>query len=276
MEPLMNPLPHRRAGWIRWAAMALMVYVLLGAALYVFQDSLVFQPRRLPASYSFQFSRPFREINLPINDTDRINCVLFTVPHPRGLVLYFHGSAGNLTTYVKYLPVFLNHGYEVLLSDYPGYGKSRGNRSEADLYRQAGWVYQLALNYVHPDSLILYGKSLGSAMASYLARHKPCKALILECPLYNNVVLAGRYFPIYPVSWMLKYRFPVNRFIQKTAAPILIFHGTRDRVIPFREVSGLIPSLKSKDRFVSIPGGGHSNLYASPIYQHVMDSTLNR
>ena len=262
--------------WMRLALAAFLIYALLGAVLYLFQDRLVFQPRRLSQNYRFHFRHPFREFNLPINDTDRINCVLFTQPHPRGLVLYFHGSAGNLQSYVRYLPVFFRHGYQVLITDYPGYGKSRGSRSESDLYRQAIWVYDLALNYTHPDSLILYGKSLGSAMAGYLASHKPCKELILECPMYNNVVLSERYFPMFPVSRMLRYRFPVDRFVRRTGVPIVIFHGTRDRVIPFSEVSGLIALLKPQDRFVSIPGGGHSNLYASPIYRRVMDSVLSR
>ena len=94
-------------------------------------------------------------------------------------------------------------------------------------------------------------------MAAYVAAHEPCRDLILECPFYDYVQLVRRYLPIYPVAWMLRYRFPVNEFVQRTPAPILIFHGRKDEIIPYRfyATEMILASSGLKKRFVTLVQG---------------------
>ncbi|TAM97873.1 MAG: alpha/beta hydrolase [Chitinophagaceae bacterium] len=261
---------------IRIILLFIVLYALAGLLLYQYQASIILRGTRLPSNYTFHFDYPFREFNLPLTNTDRLNMVLFEADSAKGMVVYFHGNTDNLVDFAKYAPIFLKQGYDVLMMDYPGYGKSTGPNTERDLYNDALISYQLARSYFSADSIILYGKSLGTAMASHVASLHPCKMLILECPLYNFDMLAKRYFRIYPVSMLLHYHFPVYRFIRHTFSPIVIFHGRKDRVIPYRQSEKLKPYLKKGDEYITLPDGHHNDLYSQPLYQHVMDSLLDR
>jgi pimeloyl-ACP methyl ester carboxylesterase len=251
-------------------------YVIAGILLYRYQKKLLFKPVKLEKGYVFRFNPPFREFNIPLNDTDRLNGVLLRAPDPRGIIIYFHGNKGNITDYGNAVSAFTSQHYDVLLMDYPGYGKSTGPDGEQDLYRDATVIYQLATSYFKPDSIIIYGRSLGTAMASELASRHYCRALVLECPFYSFDALARHYLPIYPVNWLLKYHFPVYRFLQRVRVPVIIFHGTRDGLIPHKQTRKLKALLKPGDRFVSIPGGHHNDLPRFPLYSRVMDSLLAR
>lgn len=261
---------------IRIILLLIVLYALAGLFLYQYQSSVILRGTTLPLNYTFHFNYPFKEFNIPLNDTDKLNMVLFKADSPKGIVVYFHGNTSNLVHFAKYAPVFLQHRYDVLMMDYPGYGKSRGPRSEQDLYNDALVTYQLARSYFPADSIIVYGKSLGTAMASRVASLHPCKMLILECPLYDFDMLAKRYLRIYPVSMLLHYHFPVYRFVQHVFCPVVIFHGKKDRVIPYRQAEKLKPYLKQGDAFITLPHGGHNNLYDQPLYRQVMDSLLSQ
>jgi pimeloyl-ACP methyl ester carboxylesterase len=261
---------------IRIILLLIVIYLLAGLFLYQYQSSVILRGTKLPRNYTFHFDYPFKEFNLPLNDTDRLNMVLFEADSAKGVVVYFHGNTSNLVHFARYVPVFLQHRYDVLMMDYPGYGKSTGPNTEHDLYNDALVTYQLARSYFPADSIILYGKSLGTAMASHIASLHPCRMLILECPLYNFDMLARRYFRIYPVSMLLRYHFPVYRFMQHTFCPVVIFHGKKDRVIPYRQAEKLKPYLKKGDEFITLQHGDHNDLYYQPLYQQVMDSLLSK
>lgn len=266
---------NRVARIIRIILLIIVLYALAGLLLFQYQANLILRGTTLPKNYSFHFDYPFKEFDLPLNDTDKLNVLMFVADSAKGAVVYFHGNTGNIITFSKYVPIFLKHHYSVFMMDYPGFGKSTGPNTEHDLYNDALVTYQLARSYFPADSIILYGKSLGTAMASEVATTKPCKMLILECPLYNFDLLAKRYFRIYPVSFMLRYHFPVYRFIQHTFVPIVIFHGKKDRIIPYRQAKRLKPFLKKGDEFYTLPRGCHNNLFYQPLYQHTMDSLLS-
>lgn len=255
--------------------MILFLYVVGGLLLYKYQRRLVLRPDKLPRSFQFDFPVPFREYNLPLTDTDRLNMVWLHADSARGIVVYFHGNTGNIVQAYPHAEPFLKNRYDVLIVDYPGFGKSTGADGEPDLYRDAVVTYQLARTRFQPDSIVIYGKSLGTAMASYVAAHEPCRDLILECPFYDYVQLARRYIPIYPVGRMLRYKFPVYEFVRHTSAPILIFHGKKDEIIPYRFSRRLKPLLKASDRYITFPDGHHNDLAAQPGYTAAIDSVLS-
>lgn len=252
------------------------LYIIIGLLLFRFQKKFTFRPTKLPDSYQYEFSGAFKEFNLPLNDTDRLNMVWLKTERPKGVVIYFHGNTGNIVSASRSAVHFLRSHFDVLELDYPGYGKSTGPNSELDLYHDALEAYKLARSYYPGDSIVLYGKSLGTAMASYVASKEPCRALVLECPFYSYDRLVSRYVPIYPVRWMLQYHFPVYQYIQHTRAPVLIFHGKKDEVIPFRQSRKLKAFLKPGDRYIAFPEGQHNDLTAQPGYQEALDSLLAR
>lgn len=251
------------------------IYIVGGLFLYRYQRRFIFRPEKLPAGYRFDFPVPFREFNLPLNDTDLLNVVWLEAKESRGVVLYFHGNMGNIVGAAAHAGPFLDNHYDVLLVDYPGYGKSTGPREEQDLYNDALVSYQLARSRYPADSIVVYGKSLGTALAAYVASKEPCRDLVLECPFYDYTRLVRHYVPIYPVSWLLRYQFPVYDYVRHTTAPVLIFHGKKDEVIPYRNAVRLKSVLKTGDRFIPFLSGHHNDLARQPGYREVMDSVLS-
>lgn len=252
----------------------LVVYVLAGALLYFFQKKLIFHPIVTAADATYHFDVPFQEMNIRVNDKTTINAILFKAEQPRGIVVYFHGNAQNVSYYAYVSQYFAKHGYEVLMMDYPGFGKSTGPLTEDDLYADALQMYQVARSRFSPDSIIIYGRSLGTGIAAQLASIRDCKRLVLEAPYYNLTDMAMKMAPIYPYGFMLNYKFPTNEYLQKVTAPVTIIHGTDDRTVPYESGMKLKEYFKKGDSFITIPGAGHNNLKEYPLFGKTVEGLV--
>ncbi len=259
-----------------WGKAVIIVYCSIGIALYYLQEKLMFHPEPLPRDYIYNFNIPFKEINIPMNSRDTLNLVQFfpKAGIVKGVVLYFHGNRGNINRYVKYAQNFTKNDYEVWMADYPGYGKTTGKLSEENLYKQALEVYKLAHSKFSEDSIIIFGKSLGSGIASWLASKKSCKRLILETPYYSMPDLFSHYAPIYPTAAMAHFKFPTFRYLQEVKAPVTIFHGNEDDVIPYDKGYKLTKEFKPGDELITIEKGKHNNLNDFPQFRKKLDSLL--
>lgn len=252
---------------LRWVKIIIFIYCLLGVLIYLFQDRAFFRPVAVDKNKAYNFNQPHKEVMLPYNEQSEISIVQFTTDTlPKGVVLYFHGNRTNISRYAKFAPVFTQHGYEVWMIDYPGYGKSTGEFTEKMLYDWALVLYKLARVRFSPGSIVIYGKSLGSGIAAQLASVRDCKQLILETPYYDFPSVAGQYLPVYPVRRMIHFKIPTYQYLQKVTAPITIFHGTSDGVIWHSNASRLKRFLKPQDKFISIQGGSHNDLAGRPEY----------
>ena len=262
--------------FLRWLKIGVLLYSLIGIILYYLQEYFLFHPEKLDSNYAYHFDGPFEELKIPGNQTDTISLVKFFPVDSvrRGVVLYYHGNKQNIGRYARFAKNFTQHGYEVWMEDYPGFGKSRGKRTEDKLYEQAMQVWQMAKSKYGELNIILYGKSLGTGIASYVASQTDCKRLILETPYYSIPDLFKTYAPIYPAASMSVYQLPIYQFMEEVKMPVTIFHGTKDRVIPFFCAAKLIAELKPVDRFIMIPGGTHHNLNEYPVMQRTLDSLL--
>jgi alpha-beta hydrolase superfamily lysophospholipase len=261
----------------RWVIVLLTIYVLGGALIYFFQDKVLFRPEELPADHAYNFPGPFKEINLDVGPDKKLAIVQFTVPDSmcKGVVLYFHGNKRNIERYAPLASYFTKNNYEVWMMDYPGYGKSTGERTEAILYEDALTLYKMARSRFAKDSIVLYGKSLGTGIASQLASVRDCRKLILETPYYDFPSMLRQYLPVYP-GWLIRYKFPTHEYLPKVTAPITIFHGTKDGVIRYSNAKKLKPFLKKTDEFITIEGGSHNDLYESDKILQKLDSLLSR
>ncbi len=260
---------------LNWSGYLILAYVICGIALYYLQDRLIFHPVKLDKSYAMAIDQPFEEVNLEVNEKKNIHILQLTVPDSirRGVILYFHGNAGNNEKFAKFTSSFTQHGYEVWLMDYPGFGKSTGSISEEILYDDAKLLYSLASSQFGRDSIIIYGYSIGTGIASYLASVRDCRQLILEAPFYDIHSVMKRVAFMYPISILSKYRFPNYLYLEMVKAPVTIFHGTKDGTIPYKNSKRLkneIPSIN----LITIEGGGHNNLSTFSEYQNSLDSLL--
>ena len=240
------------------------------------QKKALFRPTKLAADYTFVFDHAFEEIFLDTPDGARLNLVRFPSDRStrRGVVLYFHGNRGNLQRWGKMYPDFTSRGYDFVAPDYRGYGKSTGEPTERTLYEDARLVYDWLRNEYPASQVILYGRSLGTAMACFLAAHVRARKVILETPFDSIRGLIASHLhrddiPLRPALF-----FPNDRHLRQSVLPVLLLHGTADRVVPYPSAARLQTSLKPGDEFVTIPNGAHHNLREFDLYQQKLSAWL--
>lgn len=269
----------KRKKVFRWLKVLLLLYGIIGIAVYYLQDTLLFHPVPVGKQTAYHFTQPYNEIDLNYNKETNLDIIQFRSVTPdtsRGVVLYFHGNKENVRHYAPYATDFTSQGYDVWMMDYPGFGKSTGKFTEENLYKYALVLYKLARSRWAPDHIIIYGKSLGTGMAAQLASVRDCRRLILECPYYSMTSLARRYLFLYPVGSMLHYRFPTNEYLPAVTAPVTIFHGTDDGVVAYGNASRLKKLLKPGDEFITIEGGGHNDLHKYPMFRERLEAVMRK
>jgi fermentation-respiration switch protein FrsA (DUF1100 family) len=251
------------------------LYAMIGTSLYFIQEKILFRPTVLSQDYAYQFSENFEEIFLTTNDNAVINAIHFKVNEPKGVILYFHGNAGDLSRWGTIAEYFVKQKYDVFIMDYRTYGKSTGTLSEKALYEDAQLCYNHLIEGYRADDVIVYGRSLGTGIATYLASKNKTKQLILETPYYSMVDVAQHRFPFFPVKYLLKYQLPTFEYIQNVECPIAIFHGTNDGVVPFESGKKLFEMLpRGRGIFIEIEAGGHNNLSDFDDYKNGIKNIL--
>lgn len=251
------------------------LYLALGLVIFLLQERLIFLPEDLPNDYNYSFDAEFDEHFITMEDGAVINALHFTQAESKGLIVYFHGNAGNLARWGEVVYPFVELGYEVFIIDYRGYGKSSGERNQQVMLSDADAIYKYAFQLASEENIILFGRSLGSAFASYLAGKNQPSMVILETPFYSLKDVAKDIIPIYPIDFLLSYNYKNYAALQSCIAPISIFHGTRDEVVDYASGKKLYESLSGKEaQFYTIEGGHHNDLSTFPSYWESMKQVL--
>lgn len=241
--------------------------VLYGAALlilYLRQHNFIFYPTVLSQGYPFSEFSNVKEIILKRTPHSLWHALHFQVEDPKGIVLYFHGNTGDISTWGHNAEIFRKLRYAVLMPDYPGYGKSQGRLTEKQINNQALSAYNWALNYFSAENIILLGRSLGTGPATQLATQVESKLLILETPYTSIPDMGKEIMKIFPVEGMLKFRFNNFKKITKTKAPVFIFHGTKDELIPFAMAKKI---AAEKGKLITLSDAGHNNFHEFELYK---------
>ncbi len=234
----------------------------------------MFLPTTLKQDYNYQFNYPFEELFFETDKDAKINALHFKTENPKGVILYFHGNAGDLSRWGKITEYFVAKDYDVLVMDYRTYGKSVGRLSENAFYKDAQYCYDYLLNQYLEKEISLYGRSLGTGIASYLASKNQPRQLILETPYYSILDVAEHRFSMFPVKYLLKYKFPTYAHLLDTNCPITIIHGTEDAVVPYTSGKKLLKLKVSHLDFITIEGGNHNNLIEFEAYHKAIKTKL--
>lgn len=253
----------------------LAIYIMVGATLYFLQEKFLFLPETLPLDYSYNLNYDFDEYFLDTPNKGVINALHIKANNPKGAILYFHGNAGSLKRWSEIAEYFVALNYDVFIMDYRTYGKSKGVLSEQDMYTDAQACYNKLKQFWAEDDIVVYGRSLGSAMATKVASTNNPKHLILETPFYNILDVAKSRFPVFPVKKLLKYQFPNNEHIKGVNCSISIIHGTNDNVVPIKSGEKLFNiSNKTKTKFTVVENGSHNNLVNFNTYHNFIKEIL--
>ena len=248
--------------------------VLLTVVAYFVQDKFIFKPEKLPADFKFSYDAPFVELFFDIEPGVRINGLHFYVKDPLGLILYFHGNSRSIKGWAKYARDFYRYGYDVVLVDYRGFGKSTGKRSEAKMLSDMQFVYQRLAQQYHEHHILVYGRSIGSGFAAKIASENSPRYLILDAPYYNFKKVVKRFLPLLPVKYVLRYHLRTDRWIRHVNCHTYIIHGTKDWLIPVRHSEKLQQLNPGKITLLRINGGGHNNLPSFPEYHNFIRDIL--
>lgn len=252
------------------------IYAILCGGLYFFQENLIFHPRQLPQDYTFEFQNDFEEVWLDALDGARLHGLHFTIENPKGVIVYFHGNAGDLSRWGELVQPLLKKQYNVVVMDYRGYGKSSGELTQEALYKDSLLWYAFAKAEYPNANVIAYGRSLGTTFATYVASKKEVSQLLLETPFMSIEDEAHSRFLILPTETLLKFKFPTVDFINQVKAPITIFHGTDDSVVDYNHGKELFEHIEQgAKQFIEVPDGGHNNLIEFAEFREGLSEVLN-
>jgi fermentation-respiration switch protein FrsA (DUF1100 family) len=183
---------------------------------------------------------------------------------PDGLVLaVFHGNRGTLARMAAKTALWHQWGFGLFLGTYRGYEGKPGRPTEAGLIAdgRACLDWLAAAQGVDGRNLVLYGESLGAAVALRLATERKARGLVMEAPFCSLIAMASERHPWAPVRWLLRHVYDNLSRIGGLRLPILILHGDADRTTPVDHSRKLAELAGSQCRLAVLPGGGHLDLY---------------
>ena len=256
--------------------------ILFGAAIgynYMKQEEMIFRSIPLDRDHTFSFEADFDEVFLPVGDGE-IHGVHFKTEGPRGAVLFLHGRSKNLDYWGKRARFFLERNLDVFIIDYRGFGKSSAGFKEHWFLEDSLAAFDYLKKSHAEENIIVYGCSLGTSMAAWVAANRSPKKLILESPFYSMLAAAAYakpYLPLWAVKAVLKYPLQTHKWIGDVRAPIYIFHGKNDKIVPFAHSELLYEKVKKSNNevvFIPLEDWGHSHLENHDYYQVRIEEIL--
>jgi uncharacterized protein len=269
----------RRWRWLQGAAGLAVAYGLLVGCAMVFEERLIFVPSRYPSGNWHPPGLQCEDVVFATEDGVRLHGWYCPVQRPHSVFLLCHGNAGNITHRVDRITAWQRTlQVSVFVFDYRGYGRSGGHPNEPGVYSDARAAYRrlTADKSIAPDDVVVFGESLGAAVALQLATEVTPRALILESPFTSAVAMGQRAFPWLPVRWIMRNRFASIDKIGYYHGPLLIVHGTEDTIIPFAMGQTLFNRANEPKRFYAVAGADHNDvaLTGGRLYVQAIDAFL--
>lgn len=205
--------------------------------------------------------------NVIFNTSDGLRLHGWFIPHPRAQItlLWCHGNAGNISHRLENIRLLHERlPIHIFIFDYRGYGRSEGQVSEEGTYRdaEAARAYLRSRADVDPRKIVLFGRSLGAAVAAELAIRESGLALILETPFVSIREMARQAFPFLPIGPFLRIRYDVLEKVKRIRIPLLVIHGDRDEIVPFEQGKKVFEAAEEPKEFYTIHGASHNDTYA--------------
>jgi pimeloyl-ACP methyl ester carboxylesterase len=240
------------------AAIALAAYAAMLGWIYLRQESLMFYPTPLPRDYAFEIPPDVHEVRIDV-DGATLSALHLRLPDPKGVVFFLHGNAGNLASWFAGYAFYRQANYDLFMIDYRGYGKSNGRiQTEKQLRADVRKAWDGVAPLYAGKRIVIYGRSLGAALAAGLAAEVQPDLTILVSPFWSAADLARIYFPWAP-SALLRYPLATNVDVRGIRTPVLLIHGDRDELIPV-DNSERLQAVVPNGTFLRIRGAGHNDL----------------
>ena len=253
------------------------IYILVVIAAYHTQSAIIFRPGGLTVNPPTGF--PIETVSIPTVDGLHLNGWWLPASGTRRTVLFFQGNRRQASDHTLRLQTLVALGVNALLFDYRGFGQTKGRIGrEEDIYRdgQAAWDYLRHERRIPAEDIILWGRSLGGAVAVEVARHQPAGALVLESTFYALDEMARIHYRWLPTRYLLKFHFHNGAKLQDVCAPIIILHSPADGFIPFAQGQRLFEEAP-EPKVLLTTAGHHLELFdRHPVYRQKFTSHLDR
>jgi hypothetical protein len=255
------------------------VYIGLCILLFFRQSHMVYFPLARVQATPADAGLAYENVCLVTADNVRLAGWYVPCERARGTVLICHGNGGNIGDRLHPIGLFHELGLNVLIFDYRGYGASAGQPSEKGTYldAQAAWQYLTEQRSTPPDKIIVYGRSLGGAVAAWLAERVAPAALILEAAFTSIPDMGARLYPWLPIRLLSRYRYNTLARLERIRCPVLIAHSRDDNMIPFEQGRKLFAAAREPKTFFELTGDhNEGEVLTSPTYRLALDTFLTQ
>jgi fermentation-respiration switch protein FrsA (DUF1100 family) len=244
------------------------IFVLLSLAIYLLQGKMVFlanMPGRALTASPGDMGLEYENVSLSTPDGELLHGWYVPAAGSRGMVLFFHGNAGNISHRLDSIRVFHKLGLDVMIIDYRGYGQSSGKASEQGTYldAQAAWSFLVDERSIPAARIIVFGRSLGGAIGAWLGSQHTPAAVIIESSFTSGVDMARRLYPFLPVRLITRIRYPVKEYASRLDCPVLVVHSRDDEIIPFEMGKSIYAAVKPRKSFLEIRGDHNNGFFIS-------------
>lgn len=259
-----------KSGMIQSILILLLGLALLNGCMYMRQPSMIFFPQTTLDQTPAQWGLVYEDVFLAVEDGLRLHGWFIPSRGAKQTVLFFHGNAGNISHRSASVNIFHRLDLNVFIIDYRGYGKSQGRPDEDGLYEdaRAAWRYLTKERDLDGKSIILFGRSLGGAVAAELAAEVQPGGLILESTFSSAKDVANAILPVLSRLIFLRFDFNTAAYVRKVTCPVLVLHSPDDEIIPFRLGEKVYQAAHEPKSFVELTGDHNSGfLMSQPDYE---------
>jgi fermentation-respiration switch protein FrsA (DUF1100 family) len=247
------------------ALKSILVFLLVGygamvAIVYFAQRALMYFPDRTRTPPGEAGLPEAEEVTLTVADGEKLVAWYVPAAEEKPVILYFHGNGGPMVHRVRRFRGLIAGGNGLVALSYRGYGGSSGSPTEEGLLADAAAAYAFAAARYPASRIAVFGESLGTGVAIWLAATSPVARVLLQAPYTSIADVAAAAYPFLPVRFLLKDRYRSDERVARVTAPVLVIHGERDRVVPIEYGERLYALIRAPKKFVRFPEGGHVDL----------------
>jgi fermentation-respiration switch protein FrsA (DUF1100 family) len=258
---------------------AIIFYIFILLYFTISQSRFIYFPHREITATPADIGLQYEAVSLKTEDGLNLSAWFIPAKEPRAVLLFCHGNAGNISHRLESLHLFYRLGLSTFIFDYRGYGQSEGKPTEQGTYLdvETAWNYLVREKEVAPTEVIIFGRSVGGAIAARLARDHPPQALIVESTFTSVQNFAGELYPFLPVKLISRFNYDALGYLPQVNCPVLIIHSRDDEMIPFNHGQHLFQVANEPKEFLEIRGSHNEGFVISAEhYQEGLNSFISR